>query len=62
MKNRQRISKRNLNLYSNFMDNQNSTADIEIVCPDPIEELDLSKHYNSQELAKKINEIIRKSK
>lgn len=26
-----------------------------------IEELDLGKHHNSQELAKKINEIIRKT-
>lgn len=62
MKSKKHTSRRNLNPYSNCMSNQSSTADIEIVYPDPIEELDLSKHYNSQELAKKINELIRKSK
>lgn len=44
------------------MDNQNSTADVEIIYPEPIELLDESEHHNSQELAKKINEIIRKRK
>lgn len=37
----------------------NSTnEEVEIVYPKPIEKLDLSKHHNSTELAKKINEII----
>lgn len=44
------------------MTNQSSTADIEIVYPEPVKELDEQTHYNNQELAKKINELIRKSK
>lgn len=40
---------------------KSSTADVEIVYPEPIKELDESEHHNSQELAKKINEIIRKT-
>jgi hypothetical protein len=35
-----------------------SNEKVEIVYPKPIEKLDLSQHYNSQELAKKINELI----
>jgi len=62
MKSKKRISKRGLNHYNNFMDNQSSTADIEIVYPEPVKELDEQTHYNNQELAKKINELIRKSK
>lgn len=62
MKSKKRISKRGLNPYSNFMDNQSSTADVEIVYPEPVKELDEQTHYNNQELAKKINELIRKSK
>ena len=38
-----------------------SNPSIEVVYGD-IEELDESVHHNSQELAKKINEIIRKGK
>ena len=42
---------------------QNSTKpDVELVYPEPIELLDESEHHNTQELAKKINEIIRKQK
>ena len=44
------------------MDNQSSTADIEIVSdiemlfPHPISLLDLQEHHNTADLAKKINE------
>jgi len=62
MKSKKHTSRRNLNLYNNYMDNQSSTADIEIVYPEPVKELDEQTHYNNQELAKKINELIRKSK
>lgn len=41
------------------MNNKNTTNEkVEVVYPKPIEKLDLSKHYNSTELAKKINELI----
>lgn len=63
MKSKKRISKRGLNPYNNFMDSQNSSNQkIEIVYPEPVKELDEQTHYNNQELAKKINELIRKSK
>ncbi len=40
------------------MNNQNSTAKIEVVYVDKIELLDESEHQNSQALARKLNEVI----
>lgn len=43
------------------MNSSSTNPKIEIVYPEPIKELSESEHHNSQELAKKINEIIRKT-
>ena len=63
MKSKKRISKRGLNHYNNFMDNQSSTgpdvkivSDIEMLFPHPISMIDLQEHHNTADLAKKINE------
>lgn len=40
------------------MNNQNSTAKIEVVYVDKIELLDEGEHHNSQALTKKLNEVI----
>ena len=57
MKSKEHTSRRNLNPYNNFM-NSNSTAKIEVVYVDKIELLDESEHQNSQDLARKLNEVI----
>lgn len=38
------------------MDNENKTADFEIIYPQPIKLLDEQEHHNTGDLAKKINE------
>lgn len=40
------------------MTNQNSTSNVEIVFPHPIKIFDEQEHHNSQEIVKKLNEVI----
>lgn len=40
------------------MENEDVTANIEIVFPHPIKTLDEQEHHNTVELAKKLNEVI----
>lgn len=41
------------------MHNQSSTADVEIVYPEPMQELDESTHHDSITLTRALNEVIR---